>query len=240
MPRPRESAPVEARVETRVKAPVHMSIAEILEKRRRPKPHDLIPTDVEGVDQLAEAGKRPDILQETLGELAIMGADYTARDTLLKELAEEQEKLNDAIKEIAQKHKGLRGIQSELDNFKLIVGPSPHIEWKHPVLQELLGELAYAAHVSAKLEVSIAIPLGYQTKEGPLTPELLQAALMKGLVDLGLPEAGLGLIINPQIVGDVDVKGFADLLDRGQVSSFEEAGEVTETWTIIPKPLRKS
>lgn len=240
MPRSRESAPVEARVETRVKAPVHMSIKEILEKRVRPKPHEPILTDEEGVNLLAEAGKRPDILIETIGKLAIMGKDYTARDKRLKRLAEKQEELGDAIKEIAQKHKGLRGIQSEPDDFKLVVGPRDHIKWIHEALQELLGELAYSSLVTPKLDVSVSIPLGYQTNEGPLTPELLQTALLKGLVDLGLPEEQLKLIVNPEVVGDVNEKGLLTLLDRGQVSSLEEAGEVTETWAIVPGPLRKS
>lgn len=239
MPRLRESAPVEARVETRVKAPVHMSIKETLEKRVRPKPYELIATDVEGVDYLAEAGKRPDILQETLGRLAIMGKDYTARDKRLKGLAKKQEKLHEAIEEIAQKHKGLRGIQSELDNFRLIVGPRNHIDWNHEALHELLGELAYSSLVTAKLDVSVSIPLGYQTNEGPLTPDLLQTALIKGLVDLGLPEEQLKMIVHPEVVGDANSRGLLTLLDKGQVGSLEEAGEVTETWGIIPGPLKK-
>lgn len=198
-----------------------------------------MPTDIEGVALSVEKEKKLDILQKTIGRLAIVGADFAARKAQLKELAKLQEEPEQEIKSIAQTHEGLRGIQSEPDNFKLNVFPKHSITWNTELLKESLG-LAYSSVVSEDLAVGISIPLGYKTKKGPLSSELLQTALIKGLVGLGLPEAELSMIVDPQVVPRVDEAKLADLLADGRISLLEGAGEATETWAITVDPLRKS
>jgi hypothetical protein len=84
------------------------------------------------------------------------------------------------------------------------------------------------------------MPLGYKTKKGPLSSELLQTALVKGLVGLGLPEAELGVIVYPQVVTRVDEAKLADMLDGGRVNLLEGAGVATDTWAITVDPLKKT
>jgi len=220
-------------------APVQTTVESILKKRRKKETYEVIPTDIEGVALSVEAGKRLDILQKTIGRLAIVGADFAARKAQLKELAEQQKEPEQEIKSIAKTHEGLRGIQSEPDNFKLNVFPKDSITWNTELLKKSLG-LAYSSVVSEDLDVSISIPLGYKTKKGPLSSELLRAVLIKGLVGLGLPEEELSMIVDPQVVPRVDEAKLADLLADNRVSLLEGAGEVTETWAITVDPLRKS
>lgn len=222
-------------------APVQLSIEDVLKKRRKKETYDVVPTYIEGVALRVEAGvgEKLDILKKTIGRLAIVGADFAARKARLKELTKQQEEPEEEIKGIAQTHEGLRGVQSELDNFKLNVFPRPSITWNVELLKESLG-IVYPSVVSEDLAVSISIPLGYKTKKGPLDSELLQEALIKGLVGLGLPKAELGLIVDPQVVPRVDEAKLADLLAAGRVSLLEGAGEVTETWAITVDPLRES
>lgn len=220
-------------------APVQVSAEEILKKRRKPQPYEVMPTDVEGIVLSVEAGKRLDILKKTIARLAIVGTEFAARKAEIKELAEQQKEPEREIKTIAQTHEGLRGVQSEPDNFKLNVFPKHSIAWNTELLKESLG-MAYEAVVHEDLSVSMSIPLGYKTKKGPLSSELLQAALARGLVGLGLPEAELSTIIDLQVVPRVDEAKLADLLADGRVSLLEGAGVPTETWAITVDPLKKT
>lgn len=219
-------------------APAQVTVEEILRKRRRRKKYDVMPTDIKGIALNVEAGKKLDILRKTIGELAIVGAEFAARKAQITELAEQQKEPEQEIKNLAQTHEGLRGVQSEPDNFKLNVFPKHSIAWNTELLRESLG-IAYESVVREDLSVSISIPHGYKTKKGPLSSELLQAALIKGLVGLGLPEAELSVIVDPQVVPRVDETKLADLLAEGRVSLLEGAGVPTETWAITVEPLKK-
>ncbi len=221
-------------------APVQASIEDVLKKRREKETYDVMPTDIEGVALQVEAGKRLDILQKTIGEFAILGADYAARKARLDKLVKQQKEPNEEIKKIAQTHEGLRGIQSEPGKFKLNVFPRHETSYDPELLKESLGG-AYSSVVHEDFEVSVLIAPGYQTNEGPLSSELLRAALIKGLVDLGLSEAELSMMIDTQVVLRVDEEKLADLLADDRVSLLEGAGEVTkETWAITVDPLKKS
>jgi len=219
--------------------PVPTTIESILQRRQKSNAYDVIPTKLAGFALRVEAGTNPRLLKRALGKLALAGTEYTARKAELSELADQQKQPEKEIKQTAQAYEGLRGIQSEPDNFKLNVFPKHTIVWDTAVLKESLG-VAYTSIVHEELNVSIAIPHGYATKKGPLTSELLQEALVKGLVSLGLPKEQLAMIVDPQVVATVDEAKLAGLLAAGRANLLEGAGEVTETWAITVDPLQKS
>ncbi|MEO8105152.1 MAG: hypothetical protein ABI602_02340 [Candidatus Saccharibacteria bacterium] len=215
------------------------SIEAILQKRRKKQPYDVVPTRIEGVSLRAEAGTDLDILRKTIGRLAVASAEYAVRKSQLGELAEKQKIPEKEIKGIAMVTEGLRGIQSEPGNFILDVFPRSSVTWNREVLKESLG-MAYSSVVSEDLGATVSIPNGFETNQGPLTVELMQAALIKGLVDLGLPEAELSMIINPEVILSVNEARLADLITTGRVQLLEGAASVTETWAITVDPLKKT
>lgn len=215
------------------------SIEAILQKRRKKRPYDIVPTRIDGVSLRAEAGTDLDILRKTIGHLAVASAEYAVRKSQIGELAEQQKAPENKIKGIAMDTDGLRGIQSEPGNFILDVFPRDTVIWNREVLKESLG-MAYSSVVSEDLLAAVHIPSGIETNQGPLTTELMQAALIKGLVDLGLPEAQLSMIIDPQVVLTVNEAKLADMIAGGRVQLLEGAAEVTETWAITVDPLKKT
>lgn len=218
--------------------PVSTTIETILQKRKKSDAYDVVPTNLEGFALRVEAGTKPRLLKKALGKLALAGTEYAARKAELSELADQQKQPDKEIKQAAQTFEGLRGIQSERDNFKLNVFPKHSITWNTAVLKESLG-LAYTSVVHEELNVSIAIPHGHATKKGPLTSELLQEALVKGLISLGLAKEQLSMIVDPQVVATVDEAKLAALLGTGRANLLEGAGEITETWAITVDPLQK-
>ena len=219
--------------------PVTATLASVLQKRKqKAAAYDVLPTKLEGISLRVEAGEKPQVLKRALGKLAIAATEYAERKAELSALADQQKQPEKEIKDLAQAHEGLRGIQSDRDNFKLNVFPKHTISWNAALLKESLG-LAYDSVVREELDVSIAIPYGFPTKKGPLTSELLQEALIKGLVGLGLPKQQLAMIVDPQVVAGIDEAKLAELVADGRISLLEGTGEVTETWAITVDPLRK-
>lgn len=220
--------------------PVPATPDSVLQKRQqKAAAYDVLPTKLEGISLRVEAGEKPRVLKRALGKLAIAASEYAERKTELSVLADQQKQPEKEIKDLARVHEGLRGIQSDRDNFKLNVFPKQSITWNVDKLKESLG-LAYDSVVSEELDVSIAIPNGFPTKQGPLTSELLQAALIKSLVGLGLPKDQLGMIVDPHVVASIDEAKLAELVADGRVKLLEGTGEVTETWSITVDPLRKT
>jgi hypothetical protein len=217
--------------------PVTATIESILRKRRRSVPFDVIPTALDGVSLRAEAGKNPQFVRRALGRFALLGAEFAERKNKITRLSLQQEQPDREIKQLAQTHDGLRGIQSEIDGYSLNVIPRDTITWNPEVLKESLG-LAYTSLVHEDLSVTISIAHGYATKEGPLTSDLLQAALITGLVSLGLPAEQLSMIVDPQVVATVNETKLADMLAAGKVTLLEGAGDVTESWAITVDPYK--
>lgn len=215
------------------------SIEAILRKRRKKQSYDVVHTRLNGVSLRAEAGTDLDILRKTIGQLAVASAEYAERKALLGKLSEQQQVPENEIKGIAKVTEGLRGIQSEPGNYILDVFPKDTVTWNRAVLKESLG-MAYASVVSEDLSASVSIPSGYETNQGPLTPELMRAAILRGLGDLGLPAPELSMIIDLQVVMTVNEAKLADMIAGGRVHLLEGAAKVTETWAITVDPLKKT
>jgi hypothetical protein len=198
-----------------------------------------VPTDMEGVSLRVEDGKKPHILRESIGKLAVNGALFAGLKAHL-DLLEQQKKGPEAvIKATAQRFRGVRGVQSEQGNFKLNVNPRHTLAWDPDILHESLG-LKSSSVISNALDVAISLPEGHETNQGPLTRELLKETILRGLVELGLPEAELSPMVDPTVVTTVNEDRLTDLLLTERVNLLRGAGVVTNTtWAITVDPLRK-
>lgn len=213
---------------------------EIAGRRNRGKERfAVIPTHMPGVLLRAEPDVELDILKKTIERLASLAQEYAARKFQIEELASQQKEPDREIKTLARTHEGLRGVQSEEDNFILNVFPKDSVTWDPQLLKESLG-IAYSSIVHADLLVSISVPVGFQTERGPLQDELLGQVLTQALVDLGLPEADLKRIMEIRVGQRVDEKTLDDMIKSGKVSLLEGTRQTERTWAITVVPLKKS
>ena len=198
-----------------------------------------VPTDMKGVSLRVESGKRPHILREAVGKLAVNGVLFAGLKAHLDRLDQQKKGPEEVIKSAAQRYRGVRGVQSEQGNFKLNVNPRHTIDWDPDILEESLG-LESSSVISNALDVAISLPEGYETNQGPLTSELLKETILRGLVELGLPEDELRPMVAPTVVTTVNEERLTDLLVAGRVNLLKGAGVVTNTtWAITVDPLIK-
>lgn len=213
---------------------------EVTERRGRGKKRfATISTHIPGVFLRAEPDVEPDILKKTIDRLVSLAREYTARYFQIKTLDSQQREPDQEIKKLAADHEGLRGVQSEEDNFVLNVFPRDSVIWNHPLLQESTG-FAYSSVVHQELVVSISVPLGFQTERGPIEDELLRQVLTQALVDLGLEEADLKKIMDVKVAQRVDEETLEKMIEDGKVVLLEGTKQIDRTWAITVAPLRKS
>lgn len=206
---------------------------------KRKEGYTVIPTHMPGVSLRAEPGAEVDILRKTTDELATLAREYSLRKFQLDQLNFQQQGLSERIKGLAASHEGLRGIQSEEDNFILNVVPRDSVTWNQPLLRESLGIL-YPAVVHEDLSVFISVPVGYQTDRGPMQEALLRQVLSEAMVSLGLEEADLQKIMEMRIFVRVDAETLNKMIEKGQVSLLEGTKETERNWAITVAPLKKS
>lgn len=218
-----------------------VSILEVIQKRHGDVPNEIVPTGIDGFSLQIESGKNPRILRKNIGRLASKGRTFASRKTRISKLEQLQEKSGTWIKDLAQDHDGLRGFLSQKSNLQLSVFPRHTITWDRAGLRTSLGDTAHAAVVSGEdLHVSMAVPLGYETSQGPLTSEMAHSAIYLGLIALGFAQEELPSIVRSKIIPRVDEERLAEMIKSGQVRSLEGAGVVGTTWAITTNSLNKS
>ena len=214
--------------------------AEVTERKKTGKERfATVPTHIPGVSLRAEPGVGLDILRKTVDGLASLAKEYATRKFQMDKLASQQKGPDREIKTLAADHEGLRGIQSEEDNFVLNVFPRESVTWDRDLLQESTG-IAYSSVVHQDLLVSISVPVGFQTEKGPIQDELLRQVLTQALVDLGLEESDLQKIMAMNVVQRVDEETLEKLIKDGKVTLLKGTKRIDTTWAITVAPLRKS
>lgn len=213
---------------------------EVVEKKRTTRERFVtVPTHIPGVSLRAEPSVELDILRKTMEELASLAKGYVKRKFQIDELTAQQKGPDKEIKTLAQTHEGLRGVQSEEDNFVLSVIPRKIVTWDQSLLQESTG-IAYSSFVHQDLAVSISVPLGFQTEKGLLEDKLLRQVLTQALIDLGLKENDLQKIMKMNVVQRVDEETLEKMIQDGRISLLEGTRQTDTTWAITVAPLRKS
>ena len=137
----------------------------IIEKKAKNERFATVPTHIPGVSLRTEPDMEVDILRKTIEELASLAKGYTERKFQIDELTSQQKGPNEEIKTLAQTHEGLRGVQSEEDNFVLSVFPKDSVTLDRELLKKSLG-IAYSSLVHEDLDVTILVPTGLKTEEG--------------------------------------------------------------------------
>lgn len=215
---------------------------EVVEKRPKKERFDVIGTHIRGVLIRIEPGTdiKPDTLKKVAETLYPLARDHAFRHFEIKGLASQQEDSDKGIKDLAKTNEGLRGAQSEEDNFVVSVIPSDSVTWNHPLLQESMGGVAYSSVVHQDMVVSISVPLGFQTEKGPIEDALLRQVLTQALIDLGLKEDDLQKIMDMNIVQRVDEKTLEKMIEDRKVTLLEGTKQIARTWAVRVAPLRKS
>lgn len=222
-------------VESSSKAP---SATEVIIRRQKRAEFDTVPTIVPGLSLRHEKGNIPDITKKTAGHLAVIASEFASRRDVISGLAETQKGPERELKSAAAEHRGFRGIESVTDNFRLSVTPSHQLTWNLDQLKKDLG-LNYGAIIHERLAANISVPLGLETDEGPLTTELMQEALRRGLATLGLGRGAVESLFGTEIVVEVNETELARQLEAGKVSLSDNAATVTEKWAITVDSLQK-
>ncbi len=198
-----------------------------------------IQTHIRGIFLRSEPGVKMDMLKETIEKFASLARGYAARKFQIDVLTSQQQEPNQEIKTLAQTHEGLRGLESEEDNFILNVIPRDSVTWDRQLLKDSLG-IAYSSVVHEDLVVSVSVPVGFQTEKGPIEGELLSGVLTQALVDLGLPKDDLERIMEMGVKQRVDEKTLEDMLANGKINLLEGTKKVDTTWAITVTPFKKS
>lgn len=193
----------------------------------------------DGVWLRFEHGKVPELTARTAGRIALDAIDFAKLKRDIDRASHEQEKPGEALRQAAANNRGLRGVVSERDNFTLDIRPTRTIEWDKDRLSEDFGP-NYTALVHERLSADISLPLGIETDEGPLTPDLAVAAIRRGLATLGIRRDEAEKLIRSDVKLEVDEKELAKMLESGQVTLSPEAATVTEGFSIVVSPLNKN
>lgn len=194
---------------------------------------------ISGISLRFEAGKVPKLTEQAAGRVALDATIFADLKKRGEQIKSEQSTPEQALKLAAAEKRGLRGVDSQLGNFRLGLKPSRSIEWNLEQLKADLG-VNYGDVVHERLAANVALPLGMETDEGPLTADLIQEALRRGLATLGISKSDAEAMIRTEITPVVDEDELAKQLAAEQVTLSENAAEVTETWSITVDPLKKS
>ncbi len=210
---------------------------EIVEKKAKKERFAARETHIPGVLLRTEPDVDVDILRKTIDELYAFAKDYVPRKFQIDELTKQQEQPDREIKTLAKAHEGLRGIESKPDTFVLNVFPSDKVSWDRELLKKSLGIAAYSSVVHEDVDITILVPAGFPTEEGPIQEELLHQVLTQALLDLGLTQEDLDKVMSTRINHRVDEKILENMIKNGQVSLLEGTKQTSRTWTIHAKPL---
>jgi len=199
-----------------------------------------VQTLIPGVSLRTEPGAEVDILklQKTIEELASLAKGYAERKFQIDKLTSQQKGPDEEIKTLAETHEGLRGVQSEEDNFVLSIFPSDSVTYNEALLEKSMG-IAYSSVVHKDLVVSISVPLGFQTEKGPIEDKLLRQVLTQALIDLGLKESDLSKIMTVDVDQRVDKQTLEKMIKEGKVKLRKGTKQIDRTWAIKVVPLRK-
>lgn len=221
--------------------PERIPPTEVVEKKGTKERFATILTYLPGVSLRVEPGVEidPDTLKKPIRTLYSLAKSYASRYLREKKLQSQQKKSGEEIKTLAQTHNGLRGVQSEEDNFVLSVFPRESISYDPKFLEESTG-IAFSTIAHKDLVVAISIPVGFQTNRGPIGEEILKQVLSEALTGLGLPEDDLAKVMVTGVRIRVDEKRLEEMVKNGQVTLLEGTKQVDRTWAITVVPLKKS
>ncbi len=180
-------------------------------------------------------GKSPAMSVRNMGKFIGTASMYYRRKQNLDKAVRLQSKRETVIKDIAARHDGLRGLKSVIGKFSLSVYPQTAIKWNEGGLKEALGD-RYPAIVAEDVEATVTVPLGRETRLGPMPPELAKVALTIGFLAIGFKEHEVPGFIQMKSVERVDEPKLYDMVQAGQVDA-EQAGVPSETWAMKFTPL---
>jgi len=216
-----------------------MTLAEVLSRKAHRPDYETRPTHIEGLSLRIEEGKDPQLLRRNLGKLATSGKMVARLRGQISKLKKREESRADIVTDLAVGHEGLRGFTSESANLSLTVFPSYSIDWVRDKLKESLG-VAYQTVVGEDLNATVSVPLGQETPFGPLTSDMVEAALTRGLYDFGFSEEDVKSIVHTEIGLRVDEARLGEMITNDQINLVEGTATVTETWKILTNPIDKT
>jgi hypothetical protein len=214
-------------------------VAEALERKQRRAEFDTIPTGIDGISLRHERDVIPEMTIQMAGRLAVAASEYVKQKQIIDDISALQVAPEEELKQAASRHRGLRGFDSELTNSRLAITPKLSIEWHREALKQLLSS-NYNAVVHERIQANIAVPLGLETDEGPLSSDMLVEALRRGLATLGLGKEATSSMIATSIETEVDEPELANMLADGRLTDLPASvASVNETWSISVNPLHK-
>jgi len=201
---------------------------------------ETFPTHLDGIQLRREPDVELDILRRTTEELYDLAKKYSRNKWEIDGLAEAQALGREQILKIVQETKGLRGLISEKDNFVLTTFPSEKVSYDRYLLRQSL-QISYSAIVREMLVVSIFVPVGSITTKGiTISEEILEGAIKKALIDLGISEEELPKVMNQRINLDVNEEKLDKMIDQGKVKLEPGARQAKITWNVKVDPFRKT
>lgn len=208
-------------------------------ERKRKERFGTLPTELPGVQLRTEPGTKLNIMRKTIENFYQLARQFAEIKFKIDKLTDQQASLRDEIIGLAKKHEGLRGLTSEVDNFVLTVIPKEEIIWDRELLKESLG-ITYSAVVREDLIVNVTIPVGFRTKKGvTISGEVLEKAIRKALVNLGISEEDLTKVMRQEVNITPDEEKIAEMVNLGQVKLFTGTKTSEITWQARVDRLKK-
>lgn len=217
-----------------------MAKVEKVEKKRRER-FEVLATELPGVELKAEPEVKLDILKRTTDFFYKVTRQFAATYFQIQEVITQQDGRREEIISIAEEHKGLRGLNSEKDNFSLTVSPREGISWNRQLLKKGLG-IAYSILVSEELVVSISIPLGFTTKKRiTITEELVKKIIEEALLSkLGISQQDFARMVSYQTNVKVNGEKMAEMINQGKVKQLPAGAKTSQiVWQVGVDRLKK-
>lgn len=191
-----------------------------------PSKFEMVDTHLEGVQLKRDPQvEKVDILDKTVERLYETSKICAEAKFKTDELAQKLDPGKDKIKEIAKKHKGLRGLISEKDNFGVTVTPRESTTYNREPLKRGIG-ISYSAVVRETIRASISVPAEV------VSEEKLEEEINKALIRAGIPEDELGKVVRFKVDLDVDEKKLEEMEEQGKLDLPEQARTTQITWGV--------
>lgn len=200
---------------------------------------ELQPTYLPGVSLQVEEGVKIKMSRSDIEKLHALARAFATADFGIKDLDVGKKESRPELIRIAESHEGLRGLVSELENFRVIITKKSKKEWNLEVLQDSLGIL-YTALVGEDYEARINIPHGARTATGKaIDREKIHEAIRKALGRIGLDGKDIDAILSEKTSLRVDEKALERAIKEKRALIPPEASREDITWEVRALPLQQ-
>lgn len=208
-------------------------------ERKRIGGFELQPTHLPGISLQVEEGVEIEMSRSDIEKLHILACAFTTADFGIKDLDVGKKESRPGLIQIAESHKGLRGLVSELENFRVTITEKHKKKWDLEVLRDSLGIL-YTAFVGEDYEARINIPHGARTATGKaIDREKIHEAIRKTLGRMGLDGKDIDAILSERVSLRVDEKALQTAIEEKRASIPPEASREDISWEVRALPLQK-